>query len=316
MNSLLNKINGFKSSLNGSTDKGSQEYILNPDLHPENSIDSHEQDLKIKEIELQKKQELLEIELASLEHNKTAKIKKEKAKRKTLSEWIQIFKLKFSHKLEKHKAIFGISVLLFAASVFLHGKSFQVFLGIFLPDVNQSFLFIISMLFALSMEGLATSLYESYEDKLSHGIYLVSLAVIVGMGFYEYSQGKSLSISIWRSGLGSLALIGLYASHRAMRTKEFWETRKTFDSLPRTYRKEINSLLEKCLSEHKTGNKDFRLNFRDLLKVYNLKSSSLEKLIVRKGMRLKKYFQELPARRRTKKTNLAAAAKTNKDVKR
>ena len=62
MNSLLNKINGFKSSLNGSTDKGSQEYILNPDLHPENSIDSHEQDLKIKEIELQKKQELLEIE--------------------------------------------------------------------------------------------------------------------------------------------------------------------------------------------------------------------------------------------------------------
>ncbi|MCB1177621.1 MAG: hypothetical protein KDK36_08600 [Leptospiraceae bacterium] len=304
MSKLLEKINGFKI-FNSQEDKASQDYVLNPDSHPENEIDSHELELKTKESELHKKQELLEIELAKLEHNKTAKIKKQKAKRKNLKEWFQVMKLKFSEKLEKHKAIFGISVLLFVASVFLHAKSFQIFLTIFLPDVSTSILFFVSMLFALSMEGLATSLYESYEDKLSHSIYFVSLAVIIGMGFYEYSLGRSISISIWRTVLGSLALIGLYASHRAMRSKEFWESRKTFDSLPRTYRKEINSLLEKLLSEHRNGNSDHRLNFKDILKTYNLKSPSFEKLLVRKGMRLKKYFQELPARRRvTKKKNI------------
>ncbi|MCB1179649.1 MAG: hypothetical protein KDK36_18870 [Leptospiraceae bacterium] len=304
MSKLLDKINGFKI-FNSQEDKASQDYVLNPSSHPENEIDSHEEKVKLKEIELQKKQELLEIELAKLEHTKTAKIKKQKAKRKNLKEWFQVLKLKFSEKLEKHKAIFGISGLLFIASVFLHAKSFQIFLTIFLPDVSTSILFFVSMLFALSMEGLATSLYESYEDKLSHSIYFVSLAVIIGMGFYEYSLGRSISISIWRTVLGSLALIGLYASHRAMRSKEFWETRKTFDSLPRTYRKEINSLLEKLLSEHRAGNSDHRLNFKDILKTYNLKSPSFEKLLVRKGMRLKKYFQELPARRRvTKKRNI------------
>ncbi|MCB1177829.1 MAG: hypothetical protein KDK36_09645 [Leptospiraceae bacterium] len=304
MSKLLDKINGFKI-FNPKEDKGSQEYVLNPNNHPENSIDPHEEKVKLKEIELQKKQELLEIELANLEHSKTAKIKKQKAKRKNLKEWFQVLKLIFSEKFEKHKAIFGISVLLFIASVFLHAKSFEVFLKIFLPSSSANLLFTISILFALSMEGLATSLFEAYEDKLSYSIYFVSLIVIVSMGYYEYVIGKPLSIAVWRSGLGSLSLIGLFASHRAMRTKEFWSNRKSFEKLPRSYRKEINSLLENLLAEQKTGNSDHRLNFKDILKTYNLKSPSFEKLLVRKGMRLKKYFQELPARRRvTKKRNI------------
>ncbi|MCB1177605.1 MAG: hypothetical protein KDK36_08520 [Leptospiraceae bacterium] len=311
MSKIIDRINGFKI-FNPKEDKASQEYILNPDNHPENSIESHEQDLKIKEIELQKKQELLQVELAKLEHNKTAKIKKQKAKRKNLNEWLQVLKLKFSEKLEKHKAIFGISVLLFIASVFLHAKSFEVFLKIFLPDVPNNLLFVVSILFALSMEGLATSLYESYEDKLSHSIYFVSLAVIVGMGFYQYTLGSSISIAVWRTVLGSLALIGLYASHNAIRKKEFWSSRKTFDSLPRKYRKEINSILENLLAEHKLGNKDHRVNFKDMTKTYNIKSASLEKLLVRKGLRQKKYFQELPARRRTTKKKINTT-KTNKE---
>ena len=304
MSKLLDKINGFKI-FNSQEDKASQDYVLNPSSHPENEIDSHEEKVKLKEIELQKKQELLEIELANLEHSKTAKIKKQKAKRKNLKEWFQVLKLIFSEKFEKHKAIFGISVLLFIASVFLHAKSFEVFLKIFLPSSSANLLFTISILFALSMEGLATSLFEAYEDKLSYSIYFVSLIVIVSMGYYEYVIGKPLSIAVWRSGLGSLSLIGLFASHRAMRTKEFWSNRKSFEKLPRSYRKEINSLLENLLAEQKTGNSDHRLNFKDILKTYNLKSPSFEKLLVRKGMRLKKYFQELPARRRvTKKRNI------------
>lgn len=306
MNTILEKLNGV---FNKHSDKASSEYILNPKEHPENVEtiqDNHEAELRTKEDELRKKQEFLEIELAELEHNKTAKIKKEKAKRKTLKEWYLILKLLFSQKFEKHKAIFGISVLLFVASVFLHAKSFEVFLGIFLPSTNPTILFIISCLFALAMEGLATSLYESYEDKLAYGIYFVSLAVIVGMGFYEYSKGTSVVISAWRTGLGSLALIGLFASHKAMRTKDFWESRKTFPQLPKVYRKEINSLLEKLVSEHKAGNVDYKLNFKDILKTYNLKSADFEKLLVRKGLRAKKYFHELPARRREKNRNRKA----------
>lgn len=41
-------------------------------------------------------------------------------------------------------------------------------------------------------------------------------------------------------------------------------------------------------------------NFRDLCKVYNLKSASLEKLLVRKSMREKKYIAELPPADTTK----------------
>jgi DNA-directed RNA polymerase specialized sigma24 family protein len=52
-----------------------------------------------------------------------------------------------------------------------------------------------------------------------------------------------------------------------MRKKEFWSCRKDFNSLPRTYRKEINSLLEKLLSEHRSGNAEYRLNFKDMLKI-------------------------------------------------
>ena len=139
---ILDKLNGIKSKLNWSPsmDKTREEYILNPSEHPENELDSHEEELKIREEELRKKSELLELELAQLTHNKTAKIKKQKAKRLNFVEWIETVKLAFSEKLSTHKNIFTISVLLFFASVFFHGKSFQIFLEIFLPDVNQWFL--------------------------------------------------------------------------------------------------------------------------------------------------------------------------------
>ena len=294
------------------TNKAAAEYILNPTDHPENqepTISEHEQELKSKEEELKKKQELLELELAELTHNKTAKIKKEKAKRKTLGEWIQILRNLFSEKFEKHKAIFGISVLLFIAATYLHGISFQIFLKIFFPSMHSEVLLVIALMIALSMEGLATALYESYHNALAYGIYLVGLATIIGMGVYEYATGKPVMIASFRTVLGSLSLIGLFASHVAMRKKEFWESRKTFEQLPKVYRKEINTLLEKCLAEHKAGNSEYRLNFKDLLKTYNLKSPNFEKLLIRKGMRQKNFFQELPPRRRDKAKQQKQTAK-------
>ena len=299
---LNGTINGIKSkfNLNPSRDKSREEYVLNPSEHPENEVDPHEEEIRIREEELRKKSELLEIELAQLEHNKTAKIKKQKAKRLNLIEWIQTAKLKFSEKMSKHKGIFMISALLFAASVFLHGKSFEIFLSIFLPSLHPIVLFVLGILFALSLEGLATNLYESYEDNLAHSIYAVSLLVIVSMGVYEYIQGKSIIVSIFRTIIGSLSLIGLYAGHRAMRSTEFWQSRKEFKNLPRAYRKEINSLLERLLEDHKNGI-ETRLDFKDFLKTYNLKSASFEKVIIRKGLRSNKFFKQLPARRRVKK---------------
>jgi hypothetical protein len=156
----------------------------------------------------------------------------------------------------------------------------------------------------LALEGLATALYEEYNDGLSHSIYGLSFAVIAGMGVYQYSLGQSVTVAIWRTALGVITLAGLYASHAAMRKKEFWSCRKDFNSLPRTYRKEINGLLEKLLSEHRSGNTEYRLNFKDALRTWNLKSASFEKLLVRKGLRHKKFFQELPARRREKKKSV------------
>ena len=215
-------------------------------------------------------------------------------------EWIETVKLAFSEKLSTHKNIFTISVLLFFASVFFHGKSFQIFLEIFLPDVNQWFLLFLGILFALGLESLGTSLYESYEDNLSHSIYAVSLMTIVSMGVYEYSTGKSVMVAVFRSVIGSLALIGLYASHRAMRSKDWVKSRREFKHLPRSYRREINTLLERLLEDHKQGVEN-RLSFRDLIRTYNLKSASFEKVLIRKGLFNAKFFKQLPARRKSKK---------------
>lgn len=318
------KTNGFKladgiknifSSDKGNTDKASEQYVLNPtDIHPEN-VETFEEQIDRKKLEIERMGVELEVEVAEIEHKKKSKIHKEKAKRKTFKEWMLILKTLFSKKFEEHKAIFVISVLLFIASSFIHAKSFQVFLAIFLPDVFPAVLFVVSILISLSLEGLATSLYEEYQDKLANSIYALSFSVIVGMGVYQYSLGQDLAIALWRTGLGVITLSGLYASHAAMRSKEFWKNRKKFNELPKVFRKEINTLLEKVLSEHKAGNTDFRLNFKDLLKTYNLQSASLEKLLVRKGLREKKYFKELPVRRR-EKNKIVKAQKETKRVER
>lgn len=298
-------------------DKSQETYVLNPDNHPDNHSENiereeptHEQILRLKEETLKQKEELLEVEVASLEHSKKARIKKEKARRKTLAEWIEIAKIGFSEKLEKHKAIFGISIALFLVSVFVHGLSFKVFLAIFFPTLSPELLLLIALLVALSLEGLATALYEGYHNNLAYSIYFVSLLTIISMGFYEYANGQSLLISGFRTVIGSLTLIGLFASHKAMRDKDFWDTRKTFSQLPKVYRVEINDLLEKALAEHKNGNTDFRLNFKDMLKTYNLRSPDFEKLLIRKGVRSKNYFQELPPRRRQKDKAKKQAKKT------
>ena len=316
------KTNGFKiadgiknmfSSDKGNTDKASEQYILKPtDLHPEN-VETFEESIDRKKIEIDRLGQELEIEVAQIEIKKKSKIRKNKAKRKTFSEWMTILKTLFSAKFEEHKAIFVISVLLFLASSFIHAKSFQVFLAIFLPDVYPAVLFVVSILISLSLEGLATSLYEEYQDRLANSIYALSFSVIVGMGVYQYSLGQDLAIALWRTGLGVITLSGLYASHSAMRSKEFFKSRKKFNELPKVFRKEINSQLETLLSEHKAGNIDHRINFKDLLKCYNLRSESLEKLLVRKGLREKKYFKELPVRRR-EKNKIARTKKESKRV--
>ena len=304
-------MNGiFTNTINGifrkEQDKAAAEYVLNPETHPENT-ETFEESLDRKKMELDRMELELELEVAEIQHKKLSRIKKSKAKTRTLREWFLVLKTIFSRKFEQHKAIFAISVLLFIASSFIHAKSFQVFLGIFLPDVWPALLLTVSILISLALEGLGTALYEEYNDGLAHGIYFVSLSVIVGMGVYQYSLGQSVSVAVWRTALGCITLAGLYASHAAMRKKEFWASRKDFNSLPRTYRKEINSLLEKLLSEHRSGNAEYRLNFKDMLKTYNLKSASFEKLLVRKGVRQKKFFQELPARRREKKKSVTSS---------
>lgn len=277
------------------SDKASSDYVLNP------RIEDSPQIPVIDNSDLIQKESLLELELAELELKKTSKIRKEKAKRKNLLEWLQTIRNIFSAKFEKHKGIFLISVLLFFASSFLHSKSFQIFLGIFLPETNQTLLFAVSLLISLALEGLATSLFESYEDNLSYAVYFVSACVIASMGFYEYSIGKPVFIAGWRTGLGLITLLGLFFSHKAMRSIEFFQSRKTFEKLPRTYRKEINTLLENLLAEHHKGNKEHRLDFRSLTRTYNVKSASLEKHLVRRGVYNKKYMKQLPAKRRTAK---------------
>lgn len=42
-----------------------------------------------------------------------------------------------------------------------------------------------------------------------------------------------------------------------------------------------------------------RLNFRDLGQAYNVKSSELKKLLIKKGKFSKTFFQQLPLRRKT-----------------
>ena len=318
------KTNGFKladgiknifSSDKGNTDKASEQYVLNPtDIHPEN-VETFEEQIDRKKLEIERMGVELEVEVAEIEHKKKSKIHKEKAKRKTFKEWMTIWKTRISANFEEHKSLYVISVLLFAASVFFHSKSFEVFLAIFLPTLFPVILFSLALLISLGLEGLATSLYSEYKDSLANSIYALSFTIILGMGFYQYTLGQSVTIAAWRTGLGSISLIGLYVSHRAMREKEFWKSRKKFNELPKVFRKEINNLLEKLLSEHKAGNTDYRLNFKDLLKTYNLQSSSLEKLLVRKGLREKKYFKELPVRRR-EKNKIVKAQKETKRVER
>lgn len=288
-------------------DKSSAEYVLNPIEHPENDIETFEESIEKQKLSIDRMHQSLEVEVAEIEVKKLAKIKKAKAKRRTFKEWVTVIKTLFSHKFEKFKAIFAISILLFVASSYLHAKTFEIFLGIFLPTTSPIILFTMAILISLALEGLATSLYEDYHTNLAHAIYFLSFGVIIGVGAYQYYLGSDIVIASWRTGLGVITLSGLYVSHRSMRTKEFWEFRKTWEQLPAVFRRELNGLFEKVLSEHKAGNTDFRLNHRDICRTYNLKSSELDKILTRKGIRSKQYVAQLPARRSEK--NKARKAK-------
>ena len=317
---LADGIKNIFSSDKGNTDKASEQYVLNPtDLHPEK--ESFEQSIDRQKQEIDRLEKTVDVEVAKIQTKKIAKIRKNKAKRKTLSEWVTIAKTKFSESFEKHKSLFVIEILLFCASIFFHAKSFEVFLGIFLSGSYSIVIATLALLIAIGLETLAVALYSEYKDALANSIYFVSLSTILGMGVYQYSQGQSVTIAAWRTGLGSIMLIGLYVTARAIREMDFWGSRKNFNELPKVFRKEINTLLEKILSEHKAGNESYRGNFKDILKCYNLKSASLEKLLVRKSMREKKFIAELPARRRdknkiarTKKAELPTQNFQEKDI--
>jgi hypothetical protein len=301
-------------------DKSSEQYVLNPtEINKE--VETFEQSIDRQKEEIDRLEKTVDVEVAKIQTKKIAKIRKNKAKRKTLSEWVTIAKTKFSESFEKHKSLFVIEILLFCASIFFHAKSFEVFLGIFLSGSYSIVISTLALLIAIGLETLAVALYSEYKDALANSIYFVSLSTILGMGVYQYSQGQSITVAAWRTGLGSIMLIGLYVTARAIREMDFWGSRKNFNELPAVFRKEINTLLEKILSEHKNGNDSFRGNFKDILKTYNLKSASLEKLLVRKGMREKIFIAELPARRRdkkkiarTKKAELPTQNFTEKDI--
>lgn len=308
------KTNGFKLadgiknifSSDKGNDKTSDQYVLNPI----EKVETFEDSIDRQKIEIDRMHQTLDIEVAEIEVKKLAKIKKAKAKRRTFKEWMTVLKTIFSHKFEKFKAVFVISLLLFVASSFIHAKSFQVFLAIFLPDISPAFLLFLSILISLALEGLATSLYEEYQDRLANSIYALSFTVILSMGYYQYHLGSDLVIASWRTGLGVITLAGLYVAHRSMRTKEFWEYRKTWNQLPAVFRRELNGLFEKVLSEHKAGNTAYKLNHRDICRTYNLKSSELDRILVRKGLRSKKYIAQLPARR-SEKNKIAKEKKAN-----
>ena len=322
------KTNGFKLadgiknifSTDKGHDKSSEQYVLNPtEINKE--VETFEQSIDRQKEEIDRLEKTVDVEVAKIQTKKIAKIRKNKAKRKTLSEWVTIAKTKFSESFEKHKSLFVIEILLFCASIFFHAKSFEVFLGIFLSGSYSIVISTLALLIAIGLETLAVALYSEYKDALANSIYFVSLSTILGMGVYQYSQGQSITVAAWRTGLGSIMLIGLYVTARAIREMDFWGSRKNFNELPAVFRKEINTLLEKILSEHKNGNDSFRGNFKDILKTYNLKSASLEKLLVRKGMREKIFIAELPARRRdkkkiarTKKAELPTQNFTEKDI--
>lgn len=324
------KTNGFHLadgiknifSTDKSQDKSREEYILKPtEIQAEQ--ETFEQSIDRQKQEIDRLEKSVDVEVAKIQTKKIAKIRKNKAKRKTFSEWVMIWKTKFSEKLEKHKSLFVIEILLFCASIFFHGKSFEVFLGIFLSGSYSIVIATLALLIAIGLETLAVALYSEYKDSLANSIYIVSLSTIVGMGVYQYTQGQSVTIAAWRTGLGSIMLIGLYVTARAIREKDFWSTRKNFNELPKVYRKEINNLLEKILTEHRNGNESFRGNFKDILKTYNMKSASLEKILVRKNMREKKYLAEIPPRRRdkakiarTKKADLPTQNFQEKDINR
>jgi len=316
------KTNGFKLadgiknmfSSDKENDKSSEQYVLNPtDLQPEQ--ETFEQGLDRQKQEIDRLEKTVDVEVAKIQTKKIAKIRKNKAKRKTFSEWVTIAKTKFSESFEKHKSLFVIEILLFCASIFFHAKSFEVFLGIFLSGSYSIVISTLAMLIAIGLETLAVALYSEYKDALANSIYFVSLSTILGMGIFQFTQGQTVTIAAWRTGLGSIMLIGLYVTARAIREMDFWGSRKNFNELPKVFRKEINTLLEKILTEHRNGNESFRGNFKDILKCYNLRSASLEKLLVRKNMREKKYIAELPARRRDK-NKIARTKKESKRVER
>jgi hypothetical protein len=327
-NTINKPTNGFKLadgiknifSTDKGHDKSSEQYILNPTEIIQEQ-ETFEQSIDRQKEEIDRLEKTVDVEVAKIQTKKIAKIRKNKAKRKTFSEWVTIAKTKFSESFEKHKSLFVIEILLFCASIFFHAKSFEVFLGIFLSGSYSIVIATLALLIAIGLETLAVALYSEYKDALANSIYFVSLSTILGMGVYQYSQGQSITVAAWRTGLGSIMLIGLYVTARAIREMDFWGSRKNFNELPAVFRKEINTLLEKILSEHKNGNDSFRGNFKDILKTYNLKSASLEKLLVRKGMREKIFIAELPARRRdkkkiarTKKAELPTQNFTEKDI--
>ena len=303
-----------------SQDKSREEYILKPtEIQPEQ--ETFEESIDRQKQEIDRLEKTVDVEVAKIQTKKIAKIRKNKAKRKTFSEWVTIAKTKFSESFEKHKSLFVIEILLFFASIFFHAKSFEVFLNIFLVGSYPIVVATLALLIAIGLETLAVALYTEYKDTLANSIYTVSLSTIIFMGVYQFSQGQSVTIAAWRTGLGSIMLIGLYVTARAIREMDFWGSRKAFNELPKVYRKEINNLLEKILTEHRNGNESFRGNFKDILKTYNLKSASLEKLLVRKNMREKKYLQEIPPRRRdknkiarTKKAELPTNNFVEKDI--
>jgi hypothetical protein len=267
------------------------------------------------------------LEAKKVKAEKTASIAIKKAKSKTIAEHWLGFKTKIGKKYKTHDKIYIIALLLNIASLVLHGLSILALAKIWFPTVDSGVLFAVSFVIALALDSTAVSMIDQYEDKFAWITFGIVIGFVVYAGYYEHTQGLKNSVSLGRTIVGVVAFIALVLLHYKMRKNTERKYRIDLDNKPKPQRQilleslaETKTLIDSKIEEFKKTNplgnfktqndynnalhgflNIYKLNFQDIVRVYGIKTPSLEKETVKLKCNSVYYFKQFPKKKASKK---------------
>lgn len=207
-----------------------------------------------------------------------------------------------------------VSALLIV-SIALHTSAFEITLSKYVKTYTLFF----ASLLSVGLEALMIYLFFK-RSKFAYAIKLIISGVIFISALpasFNLAELQSLNelrnnIDFKRLLLGVIPFVSLIALAYQLRYALSQSKRQDLKHIPAKHRLEIAWQLFRVKARVKIDPND-KLNFKLLCKTYNIKSSSFEKYLIRKGMFSSKFFKQMPAKRSKKKENQVSSGTEPKE---